>query len=99
MNSIYSSGEKVPLHCVDRHPTQPHLVATGGQNGILNIWDMRKEQLPVTLFDVHQSHGEMILFYLFSIQHFRSINVISHKQSNSIAQAMLTILMKLTKVR
>ncbi|XP_071482667.1 nucleoporin Nup43-like [Diadema antillarum] len=57
------SGEKVPLHCVDRHPTQPHLVATGGQNGILNIWDMRKEQLPVTLFDVHQSHVWEVKFH------------------------------------
>ncbi|XP_054768862.2 nucleoporin Nup43-like [Lytechinus pictus] len=57
------SGEKVPLHCVDRHPTQPHLVATGGQNGILNIWDMRKEQLPVTLFEVHQSHVWDVKFH------------------------------------
>ncbi|PIK58556.1 putative nucleoporin Nup43 isoform X1 [Apostichopus japonicus] len=51
------TGKKVALHCVDRHPVQPHLVAAGGEDGTLTMWDLRKEHLPVTLFDSHESHG------------------------------------------
>ncbi|XP_038078808.1 nucleoporin Nup43-like [Patiria miniata] len=48
------TGEKTALHCVDRHPTQAHLVAAGSQNSVLNMWDMRREKYPVTLFDGHE---------------------------------------------
>ncbi len=57
----FRTGEKVPLHCVDRHPTQPHLVAAGSQAGVLNVWDMRREKFPVTLFDGHQGHSKCII--------------------------------------
>ncbi|XP_072021961.1 nucleoporin Nup43-like isoform X1 [Amphiura filiformis] len=57
------TGEKVPLHCVDRHPTQPHLVAAGSQGGLLNVWDLRKEKFPVTLFDGHQGHIWEVKFH------------------------------------
>lgn len=31
------TSDRVPLHCVDRHPNQQHVVATGGQDGMLGI--------------------------------------------------------------
>lgn len=57
------TGKKVALHCVDRHPTQPHLVAAGGEDGTLSMWDLRKEHLPVTLFDSHESHVWEVKFH------------------------------------
>src|SRR6218665_1495796 len=48
------SGSPVALRCLDQHPTQPHIVATGGQNGELYIWDMRQDRAPATLVTCHQ---------------------------------------------
>lgn len=50
-----STGERVPLHCIARHPTQPHIVATGGQDGALSLWDLRLERYPVTLLSAHSA--------------------------------------------
>jgi nuclear pore complex protein Nup43 len=49
------SGSRVPLHCIAQHPTQPHILATGGQDGMLYVWDMRKDKLPVTILKAHTS--------------------------------------------
>ena len=54
---MYSSGDRVSLLCVDKHPTQPHLLAAGGQDGVLSIWDMRQELYPVTLLEAHAAEG------------------------------------------
>ena len=55
---MYSSGERVSLLCVDKHPTQPHLLAAGAQDGVLSIWDMRQEMYPVTLLEAHTAESE-----------------------------------------
>uniref|UniRef100_A0A4W3HL23 Nucleoporin 43 n=1 Tax=Callorhinchus milii TaxID=7868 RepID=A0A4W3HL23_CALMI len=47
------TGDRVPLHCVDRHPNQQHIVATGGQDGMLCIWDVRQGNMPVSLLEAH----------------------------------------------
>lgn len=49
------AGERVPLHCIDVHPTQPHIVAVGGQDGALSLWDMRQDRYPVTLVTAHSA--------------------------------------------
>ena len=54
---IDRASDQVPLHCIDRHPTQPHIVATGGQDGSLSLWDMRQERYPVTLLTAHSSNS------------------------------------------
>ena len=54
---FYRSGDHVPLLCIDKHPTQPHLIVTGGQDGILGIWDMRQERYPVTLLEAHSAES------------------------------------------
>ncbi|XP_013399806.1 nucleoporin Nup43-like [Lingula anatina] len=57
------TGERIPLHCVDTHPSQPHIVATGGQDGVLCIWDMRQEKFPVTLLDAHAADMWEVKFH------------------------------------
>ncbi|XP_053148200.1 nucleoporin Nup43 isoform X2 [Hemicordylus capensis] len=49
------TGERIPLHCVDRHPSQQHIVATGGQDGMLSIWDVRQGTMPVFLLNAHDA--------------------------------------------
>ena len=55
---LNSSGDRVSLLCVDKHPTQPHLLAAGGQDGVLSIWDMRQELYPVTLLEAHAAESK-----------------------------------------
>ncbi|TWW68599.1 Nucleoporin Nup43 [Takifugu flavidus] len=51
------SGDRVPLHCVDRHPNQQHIVATGGQDGMLCVWDMRQGSAPFSLMEAHSAES------------------------------------------
>ncbi|XP_014677425.1 PREDICTED: nucleoporin Nup43-like isoform X2 [Priapulus caudatus] len=52
--NLHMTGERLPLNCIDRHPTQPHVIATGGQHGMLYVWDLRQERSP-TLLSAHSS--------------------------------------------
>lgn len=47
------SGEHIALMCVDKHPSQQHIVATGAVEGTLCLWDLRQQQTPVTLLEGH----------------------------------------------
>jgi len=60
------SGDHVSLLCVDKHPTQPHLLAAGGQDGVLSIWDMRQELYPVTLLEAHAAEIWEVRFHPLS---------------------------------
>lgn len=60
---LLQTGEHVPLHCLDKHPTQPHIVATGGQDGALCIWDMRQEKFPVTQLSAHSADMWEVKFH------------------------------------
>lgn len=48
-----SEGQHSPLLCVDKHPGQAHVVATGGEDGMLTVWDLRKDKFPMTLLEAH----------------------------------------------
>ncbi|XP_055887410.1 nucleoporin Nup43-like isoform X2 [Biomphalaria glabrata] len=51
---IFSVTENhTPLLCLDKHPGQAHIVATGGEDGMLTIWDLRQEKFPMTLLEAH----------------------------------------------
>ena len=65
---ILRSGDRVPLHCVDRHPNQQHIVATGGQDGMLCVWDMRQGSAPFSLMEAHsaESTTSQLLFVVFT---------------------------------
>lgn len=55
---VFSTDERVPLHCVDRHPSQQHIVGTGGQDGTLCIWDIRQGSVPISVLDAHSAESE-----------------------------------------
>ncbi|XP_006891704.1 PREDICTED: nucleoporin Nup43-like [Elephantulus edwardii] len=57
------TGDRVPLHCVDRHPNQQHVVATGGQDGMLSIWDVRLGTMPVSLLKAHEAEMWEVRFH------------------------------------
>lgn len=54
----WRSGDRVPLHCVDRHPNQQHIVATGGQDGMLCVWDVRQGNTPFSLMEAHSAESK-----------------------------------------
>ncbi|XP_069463823.1 nucleoporin Nup43 [Ambystoma mexicanum] len=63
-SQIFSlSGERVPLHCIDRHPNQQHLVTTGGQDGMLSIWDLRQGGMPLSLLKAHDAEMWEVHFH------------------------------------
>uniref|UniRef100_A0A3B3DY37 Nucleoporin 43 n=1 Tax=Oryzias melastigma TaxID=30732 RepID=A0A3B3DY37_ORYME len=57
------SGDRAPLHCVDRHPNQQHIVATGGQDGMLCVWDVRQGGTPISLMEAHSAEMWEIHFH------------------------------------
>jgi nuclear pore complex protein Nup43 len=40
---------------MDRHPFQGHIVAVGGYDGMLTVYDMRKAQTPITVMEASDS--------------------------------------------
>ncbi|XP_062857920.1 nucleoporin Nup43 isoform X2 [Trichomycterus rosablanca] len=57
------TGDRVPLHCVDRHPNQQHIVATGGQDGMLSIWDVRQGSMPFSMMEAHSAEMWEVHFH------------------------------------
>ncbi|KAJ3299587.1 Nucleoporin Nup43 [Borealophlyctis nickersoniae] len=50
------NGSPSPLNCVAVNTSQPHILATGGQQGVVQVWDIRNSSRPTTeLFPVHSS--------------------------------------------
>ncbi|XP_064618268.1 nucleoporin Nup43-like [Liolophura sinensis] len=50
-----SGEDPVPLQCVAKHPGQHHIVATGGEDGMLCIWDLRQEHYPINPLQAHSA--------------------------------------------
>uniref|UniRef100_A0A8C5PXX6 Nucleoporin 43 n=1 Tax=Leptobrachium leishanense TaxID=445787 RepID=A0A8C5PXX6_9ANUR len=57
------TGDRIPLHCVDRHPSQQHIVATGGQDGMLCVWDVRQGRMPISLLTAHEAEMWEVHFH------------------------------------
>ncbi|XP_037099978.1 nucleoporin Nup43 [Syngnathus acus] len=69
-SQIFSmSGDLVPLHCVDTHPNQQHIVATGGQNGMLYVWDVRQSNTPLSLMEAHSAEMWEVHFHPMNPDH------------------------------
>lgn len=89
--SLSVTGEQTPLHCVDKHPTQNHIVATGGQDGVLCIWDLRQEKFPVTLLEAHSSSMWEVKFHPTNPDHLFSCSEdgsVWHWDATSVAQTI-----------
>lgn len=63
------TGDLTPLQCVDKHPSQPHIVATGSDDGTLGIWDLRQGKIPVSLMEAHSSTMWELKFHPTSPDH------------------------------
>ncbi|XP_063402813.1 nucleoporin Nup43-like [Mytilus trossulus] len=63
------TGDLTPLQCVDKHPSQSHIVATGGDDGTLGIWDLRHDKFPVSLMEAHSSTVWELKFHKTSPDH------------------------------
>ena len=57
-----SSDALTALWSVDRHPAQSHVIATGGADGCVTLFDIRKECAPVTRLQIHDDDGEYDLY-------------------------------------
>ncbi|CAJ0952201.1 unnamed protein product [Ranitomeya imitator] len=57
------ANDRTPLHCLDRHPSQQHVVATGGQDGMLCIWDVRQSRIPISLLNAHDAEMWEVHFH------------------------------------
>ncbi|KAJ8008973.1 hypothetical protein DPEC_G00083980 [Dallia pectoralis] len=66
------TGDRVPLHCVARHPNQQHIVATGGQDGMLCIWDVRQGKMPFSLMEAHSAEMWEVHFHPSNPDHLFS---------------------------
>ncbi|PVD28656.1 hypothetical protein C0Q70_11250 [Pomacea canaliculata] len=67
---IFSATEDhLPLLCVDKHPGQAHIVATGGQDGMLTVWDLRQHRFPMTLLEAHTSSMWEVHFHPYHAEH------------------------------
>nr|XP_057912868.1 nucleoporin Nup43 [Doryrhamphus excisus] len=62
-NTLSLSCNRVPLYCVDRHPNQQHIVATGGQDGMLCVWDVRQGDTPFSLTEAHSAEMWEVHFH------------------------------------
>jgi len=57
------SNDQVAVTCLAKHPSQGHIVLSGGENGCLAGWDLRQGKHPVTLLSAHQSPVSEIKFH------------------------------------
>ncbi|XP_076373919.1 nucleoporin 43 [Tachypleus tridentatus] len=63
------SGDQVAITCMNQHPSQFHVLATGTEDGSLCIWDMRQESHPVTILNAHATSMMEVCFHPTSPNH------------------------------
>lgn len=57
------SSDQVAVTCLATHPTQCHILVSGGEDGVLGVWDLRQGRYPVTLLSAHQSPVSEVTFH------------------------------------
>jgi len=62
-NTFLLSSHQVAVTCLARHPTQCHILVSGGVDGVLGVWDLRQGKYPVTLLSAHQSPVSEVSFH------------------------------------
>lgn len=63
VRSFLLSTDQVSVTCLARHPTQSHILVSGGQDGVMAVWDLRQGKYPVTLLSAHQSPVSEVVFH------------------------------------
>jgi len=72
---FHVSGDVVSVQCVTHHPTQPQVIATGQEDGMLCIWDMRHDKNPVTLLQAHNGPVMEVKFHPTSPDHLFTCSI------------------------
>jgi len=57
------SSDQVAITSLAKHPSQGHIVISGGENGFLAVWDLRQGKHPTTLLSAHQSAISEVKFH------------------------------------
>ena len=47
------AGDELAATCIEKHPTQPHIILAGSESGALAVWDLRMNQFPTSLLNAH----------------------------------------------
>lgn len=63
------TGGQTAITCMNQHPTQLHTLATGGEDGMLCIWDLRHDRQPITLLNAHSMAMMEIKFHPINPDH------------------------------
>lgn len=61
--SLSVSGDHLGIMSLNIHPTQPHILASGHEDGTLCIWDLRQEHKPTTMLSGHSAAITEVLFH------------------------------------
>ena len=61
------SGDNEGLHCVQCHPTHPHLVVTGRTDGSVCFWDLRHQRQPLSHMEAHTDIGVCLCVYVLCV--------------------------------
>lgn len=63
-NIFMLSSEHISINCLSRHPAQPHVIATGSNDGMLAFWDLRgNHSYPVTVLSGHSGPLSEVHFH------------------------------------
>lgn len=88
-----SHTDQIGITCLDRHPTQAHVLCTGSQDGMLAIWDLRGgNNYPVTLLNAHQHPVSEVQFHRQQPDHIFSCSQngdIWHWDASAVTRANL----------
>ena len=60
---IADSGDQVGVTCLDKHPSQNHIVCCGTQSGRLQFWDLRNVRHPMTVMKGHDLAVNEVRFH------------------------------------
>lgn len=62
-STLQLSSDQSAIHSLARHPAQGHILISGGEDGYMAVWDLRKGRIPLTLLSAHQAPISEVKFH------------------------------------
>ena len=72
----------VGINAITQHPGRTNLILGGASDGMIYIWDIRKDKVPITAIDNHSASVTSVSFYTayyFLIDIFVQVEFHSHR--------------------